>query len=187
VLNSNDSLDFHPENNSSKFTIQYDKPIEFLRDMEVGLIELSLPHKYNYTNIPNSNIHLVIEGKSKNILWKFNIEEKFVSNEVDLFNYINSYTSKSTIDDIKNRLYEVFITYGTDYYDILYLKIELPKIELRNNKIHMTKGIISLKLLNMFTQLLKLQSFDVYYEFDENLNKIINFPKVQDFTPLQVI
>ena len=80
VINSNDCLNFHKENNQSEFRIQYEKPFEFIRDMEVGLIEVNLPDKYIYKNVPKSEIKLVLEGKEKYTVQKFNINEKYLDN-----------------------------------------------------------------------------------------------------------
>ena len=192
VLNSDDSLMYHTQNNSSNFTIQYDKPFELLKDMEVGLVEINLPKSFTYTNIPKSNIHLVIEtvkysGNTKHILWNIEIGEKLVSNTLDFFNYINSTISKITEDDIKN-WFKIFIEKYDKiekYEEIIYSKIILPKINLVKNKIEITKGLCNLKIFNGHVLLWEEPSYRIYFEFDKKLNKIINFPENDYWTHIQ--
>jgi len=184
VLKSDDGLNYHTNNNPSEFTIQYDKPFELLRNMEVGLLELTLPEEFTFNNIPKSNIYLVIEemGKKKFYAGKLNITSKFVNTVDEFFDYIKE-NIKMDIKIFKLMLEKVFYD-RNKYKTIKYITNELPKIELINNKIQMTKGSSVLNLQEISDDTWTKKYFQVYYEFDDKLKSIIKFPKI-DYNQLK--
>jgi hypothetical protein len=102
---STDSLLFHPNNNQANFRVQFNKNIELLRNMEVGLVEIHLP-KYKYYNITKSSITLIIEDNynKKTILWKFDIKESYAANNLEFFSYIINSLSLKTEEDVKQKI-----------------------------------------------------------------------------------
>jgi len=190
VLNSNDSLNFHPNNNSSNFTIHYDKPIEFLKDMEVGLVEINISPNYIYRNVPKSSINIMFinedYGKKHSLLWKINVEENYVTNTLEFLSYINEIISKITEDDYKKWIKQQFVELSDKYEDIIINYIILPKIKLKNNKIEISKGYFRIYLQHSDDKKWSRPTFTIYYEFDKNLNKIINFPNFEDSVNEQI-
>ena len=105
TLCSKNSLLFNSNNNQSNFRVQFNKNIELLRNMEVGLVEIHLP-KYKYYNIPKSSITLIIEDNynKKTILWKFDIKESYAANNLEFFSYIINSLSLKTEEDVKQKI-----------------------------------------------------------------------------------
>jgi len=136
-LLSNKSMNFHPKNNSTNFTNQFDKHIEFDKKMEVALFQINFP---KIINIPNIEFKLILEESNKEVilLTKRNEENNISTDkEETTLQELNSFCNIS-IDEIKS-LIENY--YKPVNMTVKFNELNIPKINFIGKNIYYTKAI----------------------------------------------
>ncbi len=147
VLQSNGSLNYHPNNTPSNFTIQFDKHIVLQRSMELALEEIILPN--NIINIPKSKIYLMAEINNVSpsnwiyqareiTLFELDIEAAAVQDIRSFYYYLLEKIITISIDDIEKKI--VTAAYINEWKNVEFVLKELPGFSIKDNKITMKKG-----------------------------------------------
>lgn len=116
TLLSNSSMDFHPQNKTSSFTVQLPRYMRLDGDWEVGLAEIQYPYTFYTVSEGHNDIHLEItdvteaftkwvaanpkklisEGKFPTSTIKCKISQGYYSDVVDIISAVNDSISKAT-------------------------------------------------------------------------------------------
>src|SRR5258708_13878195 len=178
VLSNTDSISYYPNNKPSKFTVQFDKNIDLLRKMEVALVE-TIFSKLNTT------VKLIIHEMPLNFKHdiRFDLTLFEIKNVLSLYDILRENLNKISENMVINKIVKLFT--GKDSSRI-YTKFELIEIILPefwfdydSKLFNMRSGEIKAKVYSPYPGQWHDIHWYLYYEFDEKLNSIIQFPSFE--------
>ncbi len=177
VLSSDGSKKYHPKNNPSNFTVQFDTPIELKRKMEVSLMEIIIPP--NFAEIKPQKINLMMRNEYITPAFIIQTSEIFF-NEIETTEEFYG-TLRSQLQINKPLiLKELGFMYDESYKDITIGEITPPILEINHNKLKMTKGSMNIRMTRYSNDETVIYPVELHWEFGKELNKITGLGKFPD-------